>query len=143
MDKKAVISIVSNAMLDEMEDAIEVVSPGRFIKLDNGYKAIYEETEISGMKGTTTTLTINDKEVVLEREGTTNTKMHFNKKEPSVAMYQTPYGLLELGIYTKGLLVDINEDGGKLEINYAMTIAGDVSVETNLSLKIKTQKTIN
>lgn len=138
MDKKAVISIVSNAMLDEMEDAIEVVSPGRFIKLDKGYKAIYEETEISGMKGTTTTLIINDKEVVLEREGTTNTKMHFNKKEPSVAMYQTPYGLLELGIHTKGLLVDMNEDGGKLEINYAMTIAGEVSVDTNLSLKIKT-----
>lgn len=138
MDKKAVISIVSNAMLDEMEDAIEVVSPGKFIKLENGYKAIYEETEISGMKGTTTTLTINNKEVVLEREGTTNTKMHFNKKESSVAMYQTPYGLLELGIHTKGLLVDMNEDGGKLEINYAMTIAGEVSVDTNLSLKIKT-----
>jgi len=139
MDKKAIISIVSNAMLEENEDIIEVVSPGKFIKLANGYKAIYEETEISGMKGTTTTLIINDKEVVLEREGTTNTKMCFNKKEPSVAMYQTPYGLLELGIYTKGLLVDMNEDGGKLEIKYAMTIAGDVSVETNLSLKIKTQ----
>ncbi|PRR83169.1 DUF1934 domain-containing protein [Clostridium vincentii] len=143
MDKKAIISIVSNAMLDEMEDAIEVVSPGKFIKLDNGYKAVYEETEISGMKGTTTTLTINDKEVVLEREGTTNTKMRFNQKEPSVAMYQTPYGLLELGIYTKGLSVDMNEDGGKLEIDYSMTIAGDVSVDTNLSLKIKTQNAIS
>lgn len=143
MDKKAIISIVSNAMLDEMEDAIEVVSPGKFIKLENGYRAVYEETEISGMKGTTTTLTINDKEVVLEREGTTNTKMRFNQKEPSVAMYQTPYGLLELGIYTKGLSVDMNEDGGKLEIDYSMTIAGDVSVDTNLSLKIKTQNAIS
>ena len=58
MDKKAIISITSNASV-ENEDIIEVVSPGKYIKLEDGYKAIYEETEISGMDGTTTILTIN------------------------------------------------------------------------------------
>ena len=74
MEKKAIISIVSNASMED-GDVIEVVSPGKYIKMDSGYKAVYEETEISGMEGTTTILTIKDKEVLLEREGTTSTKM--------------------------------------------------------------------
>ncbi len=81
MEKKAIISIVSNASMED-GDVIEVVSPGKYIKMDSGYKAVYEETEISGMEGTTTILTIKDKEVLLEREGTTSTKMLFNEKEP-------------------------------------------------------------
>ena len=71
MEKKAIISIVSNASMED-GDVIEVVSPGKYIKMDSGYKAVYEETEISGMEGTTTILTIKDKEVLLEREGTTS-----------------------------------------------------------------------
>ncbi|MDU1311752.1 DUF1934 domain-containing protein [Clostridium sp.] len=67
MEKKAIISIVSNASMED-GDVIEVVSPGKYIKMDSGYKAVYEETEISGMEGTTTILTIKDKEVLLERE---------------------------------------------------------------------------
>lgn len=138
MDKKAIISVVSNASI-ENEDVIEVVSPGKYIKINDGYRAIYEETEISGMAGTTTTLTIRDKEVVLEREGTTTTKMCFNREEPSVSMYQTPYGILELSINTKSLEVEMGEDGGELKIDYSLSIAGQVPVDTKLSLKIKAQ----
>ena len=138
MDKKAIISVVSNASI-ENEDVIEVVSPGKYIKINDGYRAIYEETEISGMAGTTTTLTIRDKEVVLEREGTTTTKMCFNREEPSVSMYKTPYGILELSINTKSLEVEMDEDGGELKIDYSLAIAGQVPVDTKLSLKIKTQ----
>ena len=138
MDKKAIISVVSNASI-ENEDVIEVVSPGKYIKINDGYRATYEETEISGMAGTTTTLTIRDKEVVLEREGTTTTKMCFNREEPSVSMYQSPYGILELSINTKSLEVEMDEDGGELKIDYSLAIAGQVPIDTKLSLKIKTQ----
>ena len=92
MEKKAIISIVSNASMED-GDVIEVVSPGKYIKMDSGYKAVYEETEISGMEGTTTTLIIKDKEVLLEREGTTSTKMEFQKDNTQVALYNTPYGM--------------------------------------------------
>ena len=138
MGKKAIISITSTASVDN-DDIIEVVSPGKYIKLEDGYKAVYEETEISGMEGTTTILTIKEKEVVLEREGTTATKMYFNKSEPSIAMYQTPYGMLELSINTKKLEVEMNEDGGKLQIDYSLAVAGQAPLDTKLSLKIKTQ----
>lgn len=139
MDKKAIISIVSNAsMMDD--EKIEVISPGKFIDTEDGYKAIYEETEISGMEGTTTSLTIRDNEVVLEREGTTSTKMVFNETEASMALYNTPYGMLEITIITNELKVDMNEDGGALSIEYDMIVAGQKPLSTSLQLHIKTQK---
>jgi len=142
MDKKAIISIISNSNIED-GDTIEVVSPGQYIKLDNGYRAVYEETELSGMEGTTTTLTIKDKEVILEREGTTSTKMVFNEEEPSVSLYNTPYGMLEITVSTSNLSVDMNDEGGELKIDYDMAIAGQMPMNTSLSLKVKTQEKHN
>ena len=59
MEKRAIISVKSTSNLDPNE-VIEVVTPGKFIINESGFKAIYEESEISGMDGTTTTLNIQD-----------------------------------------------------------------------------------
>lgn len=139
MVKKAVISVVSNANVED-DDMIEVISPGTFEKVEEGYKAIYEETEISGMEGTTTILTIKEDQVILEREGTTSTKMIFNEDEDSIALYNTPYGMLEITISTSNLDVQMGEDGGKLYIEYEMSVYGQPSFNTKLSLNIKVQK---
>ena len=139
MEKRAVIKIISNASPED-DDIIEVISPGKYIKTDEGYKAVYEETELSGMEGTTTTLTINDGHVILEREGTTSTKMVFDTEEPCVSLYNTPYGMLELTISTENLNVDIDETGGEVSIGYNMSVAGQDSLKTSLSLKISTKE---
>ena len=119
---------------------IEVVSPGSFEKIEDGFKATYEETEISGMEGTTTILTIKENQVILEREGTTSTKMIFKEDEDSIVLYNTPYGMLEIAISTNNLDVKIDEDGGKLDIEYEMSVYGQPPFNTKLSLSIKVQE---
>ncbi len=136
MKKNAVISIVSNNTLSEGEE-IEVVSPGEYIKVKHGYKATYEETELSGMDGTLTTLSITNKQVILEREGTTTTKMVFNEEEPSISLYNTPYGMLEITIATNKLNVNMDDNGGELNIEYDMAIAGQSPLNTSLILKVE------
>ena len=71
MEKNAVIQVKSFSDLDE-GDAIEVITPGKFIVKENLYEVVYEESEISGMKGTTTTLKIEEDRFILERVGTTS-----------------------------------------------------------------------
>ncbi len=139
MGKKAIISVISNANIED-DDMIEVVSPGSFEKIEDGFKATYEETEISGMEGTTTILTIKENQVILEREGTTSTKMIFKEDEDSIVLYNTPYGMLEIAISTNNLDVKIDEDGGKLDIEYEMSVYGQPPFNTKLSLSIKVQE---
>ncbi len=137
MKKKAVISLRSFNDLDT-DDIIEVVTPGEFLIIEDGFKAIYEETEISGMSGTTTTLTILNDKLVLEREGNISAKMDFKKGETSVSLYNTPYGVLDLQIYTEDLNVDINENGGKITAEYSMELAGQPPIINKLAVNVKT-----
>lgn len=136
MKKKALIKVVSNANIQD-EDLIEVISPGIFENIEGGYRTVYEETEISGMEGTTTTIYIYEGKVILEREGSTSTKMIFSLDEPSVSLYNTPYGMLELTISTEELNVDINENGGEIYIEYDMAVAGQEALRTKLNLSIE------
>ncbi|MBP1890652.1 uncharacterized beta-barrel protein YwiB (DUF1934 family) [Clostridium moniliforme] len=136
MEKKAVIKIVSNATMEKGE-LIEVVTPGNIKNENDEIIATYKETEISGMDGTDTKLRIGKDYVILEREGSTTTKMHFQKDKQSVCLYNTPYGMLELTIDTKDLEIDVNEEGGNVEIKYEMKVADQPSIKTQLKLDIK------
>ena len=137
MKKKALISLRSFNDLD-VEDVIEVVTPGEFLVIDGGFKAVYEETELSGMKGTTTTLTILDNKLVLEREGNVTAKMDFKKGETSISLYNTPYGVLDLQIHTQDLNVEVDENGGEITAQYSMELAGQPPIINKLSVNVKT-----
>lgn len=136
MNKKAIISVSSKQPSGE-EDAIEVVTPGEFYKEGNFYYAIYNETELSGMEGTETTLKISEDVMYLKREGTTNTEMEFRPNAENVILYNTPYGTLELKTKTKGLQVEMKDDGGDVMVDYSLSISGQPSQNTILNINIK------
>lgn len=136
MEKKAIISIKSFSDLDN-DDGIEVVTPGKFIFDNEGFKATYEESKISGMEGTTTTLKIKDELMVLERVGSTTTKMEFREGEVAVSLYNTPYGMLDLNINTKKLDINIDENGGEIYSKYVLGLEGQEGIITELRVKIK------
>ncbi|HEE9844753.1 DUF1934 domain-containing protein [Clostridium perfringens] len=138
MSKKAIISICSTQDIGEKEK-IEVVTVGEFSINGEEFIATYDETEISGMEGTKTTLKIKGDKVVLHREGTTSTKMEFQKDNTQVALYNTPYGMLELKTSTKELDLDVNEKGGNISIKYHLIAGGQEPIKTNLDMKIKVE----
>ena len=138
MSKKAIISICSTQDIGEKEK-IEVVTVGEFSINGDEFIATYDETEISGMEGTKTTLKIKGDKVVLHREGTTSTKMDFQKNNTQVALYNTPYGMLELKTSTKELDLDVDEKGGNISIKYHLIAGGQEPIKTNLDMKIKVE----
>ncbi|MGL4875291.1 MAG: DUF1934 domain-containing protein [Clostridium sp.] len=136
MKKDAIIKIISNATM-ENDELIEVLTHGIYEIEKDLYKVTYDETELSGMEGTKTRLVIEEEIITLERIGKTSTKMIFKKGEVTVALYNTPYGMLELEIFTKSLKKDINENGGKILIQYEMRIIGQQAFQTKISLDIE------
>lgn len=139
MKKKAVISVTSIQNDDEKEK-IEVVTPGDFYKKESCYYVIYDETEISGMKGTTTTIKIFPDKIMLIRMGTTSSKMTFKKDLRDLNLYNTPYGTLELEIITKELDINVDDNGGDISINYEMLVSGKEMYDTVLQINIKTKE---
>ena len=136
MEKSAVISIRSFSDLDK-DEVIEVVTPGKFHLGESEFKAVYEESEISGMDWTTTTLVIKDDVLVLEREGSTSTRMEFKKGEDVISLYNTPYGMMNINISTKELDIDMDEDGGVIYTKYVLGLEGQPGITTELKVKIR------
>ena len=57
MKKKAIVTIKSNTSEDS-DDLLEVVSVGEFNVVEDSFIVKYDETELSGMEGTKTTMII-------------------------------------------------------------------------------------
>lgn len=138
MKKKSIISVKSISELDK-KDVIEVITPGDFIIEEGRFKGIYEETELSGMKGTTTTINIFEDNFILERTGTTNTKMEFELDKTAVSLYNTPYGVMDLQIHTEDLEINVDENGGNIRAKYAMGFSGQPPIMTEIWIGIKVQ----
>ena len=136
MNKKAIITVDSTVLNDE-EDLIGVVTPGEFYKVEDGFRAEYDETKLSGMEGTKTTIVIRKDSFDLIREGTTETKMEFKNNEKTVSLYKTPYGILDISINTKKLDIDVNEEGGTISTMYTLEIGDQPALKTNLTIDIK------
>ncbi|MDO5517210.1 MAG: DUF1934 domain-containing protein [Clostridium sp.] len=135
MSKKAVITVKSNISVEE--ESIEVITPGEFTILKNGFKAEYEETKLSGMEGTKTTMRIKEDSFELIRCGSTETQMIFDRRNQSISLYKTPYGSMSITIDTKKLDIDVDENGGKIHIVYTLLVEEQQKIETNLSVEIK------
>lgn len=136
MAKKAIISVFSGEN-ENNDEPISVTTPGEFYRRNDCYYAVYKETEISGMEGTTTTLKIKPDKFSILRMGTTSTKMEFQKDKKTFSLYDTPYGTLELEINTKQLQIDINDKGGKVSVKYELNISKQSKQLTNLQIEIK------
>lgn len=133
--KRAIISISSKQNIDD--EGIEVVTPGEFFEKEGSYYAIYNETEISGMEGTKTTLKINKEKVYIIRDGTTSAKMEFEKNKQDISLYNTPYGIMELRIITRDINIKIDDNGGEIHIKYDMEMEDQEPLETSIYINIK------
>ena len=122
MRDNVIISIKGKQVNENGPDEMELVTEGRMICNDKGVLVSYQESELTGLQGTTTMLRINGPVVTLLREGTVNSQMVFEEGRRHLSMYETPYGAMSVGINTRRVKNTIGESGGDLEIDYAIEI---------------------
>lgn len=136
--KKAVISVKGTQKnIRDESDTIELITEGNFYMKGNTFYVTYNETELSGMDGTTTTLKISDDAVTLMRFGSNRSKMVFQKNKRHQSDYFTPYGKVLLGVEPSDIYVNMDEKGGELIIKYALDLDNEVVSNNELHLKVR------
>ncbi|MDD6188099.1 MAG: DUF1934 domain-containing protein [Clostridiales bacterium] len=120
--KKVMISIIGKQENEGEQDSVELVTEGEYEYSPENSTLVYQESSITGMEGTVTTFNIEPGTVTLTREGTVTSQMLFRKGEKHVFLYSTPYGANTMGISTRRLSVSIDENGGHMEISYALDV---------------------
>ena len=122
---------------DGTPDSSELMTQGRLLPLADGLALEYEETEITGMEGTTTRFTLRDGTVTLTREGAVNSQMVFREGRQHSALYETPYGGLTVDIHTARLRDHLSELGGTLEIQYALSVQQRMISRNCFQIRVK------
>lgn len=109
---------------DGEENTIELVTEGKLYQKENALYLVYEESEISGLEGCTTTLKVSKDRVSMRRFGTAHSEIIFEKGRRFSTNYHTPYGDFRMEILTK-----------EMETNISDTNKGDITIEYNISLQ--------
>ncbi|NLE23954.1 MAG: DUF1934 domain-containing protein [Clostridiaceae bacterium] len=121
MEKQVLITV--NSVMDDSSgesDKMSFITEGTLYREDNDFIVSYEESEITGLGGTTTTLRVNKDSVTLTRHGNVDTMMFFEVGKTHLADYDTKYGSVMLGITAKNVDINFNESGGDIKVDYIL-----------------------
>ena len=118
-------------------DSVELMTEGTMEVEGDTYRLTYQESELTGLEGTTTRLLIKNGQVTLLREGNINSQMVFEEGRRHLSMYETPYGALSIGVNTRRMRSTVDEAGGDLEIDYAIEIDNLVAGQNLFRMNVK------
>ena len=144
MMTKDVLLTISGLHYDEFSgreddnEPIEVITPAAYYLKNNKHYIIYEEV-VEGMPGSIKNKIRISGEDQLEilKSGLSGTHMVFEKDKIHMTPYETPYGELLLGIYTKDLKVEESDDRSNIRINYELDINGDKVADSEIKMCVK------
>ena len=107
---------------DQKPEIIELVTDGTMEFRNGGWDISYEESELTGLAGVTTTFRVEPGKVTLTRKGALNSQMIFQEGVVHESLYQMPFGALMLSVKTTSVFFDIVPDGGVIDLRYHISI---------------------
>lgn len=123
--------------LEGEESVIELITEGKFYNKNGAYYLVYDESEISGMEGSTTTLKIQGQKVSMKRFGNNTSKLIFEKGKKHVSEYETMYGDMTMEVMTNDLDINISGAGkGSIDLSYRLNILDSLESNNHLTIDI-------
>ena len=107
---------------DQEPDIIELVTEGTMEFRDGGWDISYEESELTGLEGVTTTFRVEPSKVILSRTGSLRSQMVFEKGVRHDSLYQMAFGTLMLTVCATSIFFDITPEGGMIDLVYTIDI---------------------
>ncbi len=122
---------------DQDPEVIELVTEGTMEFRDGGWDISYEESELTGLAGVTTTFRVEQGKVILTRTGNLKSQMIFEMGVPHDSLYQMAFGTLMITVQAKFLYFDIVPDGGTIDLVYTIDIENTACGEIDYHLDIR------
>ena len=123
MGKEVVISIKGIQKYEgALPDVVELVTEGRLAREGDSYTLSYQESELTGLEGTLTTIQVDGGQVTLMRVGEFNSQLVFQEGRRHLSMYNTPYGAMSIGVNTRHLMASLTDQGGDIEVDYTIEV---------------------
>ena len=140
MKQEVVLSIRGTQRYDGVDpDVIELVTTGSMEFRDGGWDISYEESELTGLAGVTTTFRVEPGKVVLDRTGKLRSQMVFQQGVRHESLYQMELGTLLMAVCAQSIFFDITPEGGMIDLVYTIDIENTQAgvVDYHLDIRAK------
>ena len=111
MKHTVMLSLVGKQSYEGQEpDVIELVTGGTMEFRDGGWDISYQESELTGLEGVTTTFRLEPGQVTLERVGPLRSQMVFQEGVPHESLYEMEFGALLMTVCAKRIEASIGSN---------------------------------
>lgn len=115
----------------------EQICFGRMAEKNGTNYVFYEESEVTGLDGTKTTIKWNDERIIILRSGTLDHRQEFCQGLVDKSLYQTPYLKIPLETATKYLYTGFRKGVWNLEIEYSLSHSGQPYGDMKILIEIE------
>lgn len=125
--------------LDQEPEIIELVTQGIMETRENGWFISYEESDLTGLNGVTTTFHVEPGCITLTRTGPLNSQMIFREGVFHESLYQMPFGALMITVCANRVEYTLGKTGGTIDLTYAIDIENTAAgfIEYHLDIQAK------
>ena len=139
MLKDVIISMQTVQNCDDAENrsTLDFTTDGYYTYDDNVGCVTYEESEVTGLPGTRTSVFIMPDQVVVDRDGSLTSRMVFKEGEQTSFLYNTPFGNATMGVDTRKINHSFDDRGGTAEIEYVVNVEHAVFTRNRFTIQVK------
>lgn len=118
-------------------EVIRLDTEGTMEFRDGGWDITYEESELTGLLGVTTTFRVEPERVTLSRTGKLSSTMVFREGVSHDSLYKMEFGALMITVTATRIFCDLTPAGGFLDLVYHIVIEDTEAGEIDYHLDIR------
>ena len=124
----------------DAEMSLELRTAGTLSEKNGRMILSYDETELTGMQGSTTQVSFSKKApnlITMLRSGAVSTALVFEQGVRHICVYNTEVMPFEICIYARSVKNDLTMEGGSIQLDYLVEIHGAAAEHTIFTLDVK------
>lgn len=144
MTKKVLLTISGLHVMEAMEEdaegnePIEVITPASYYLKNGKHYILYDEVTEGSAGITKNKIKITGNESLeIIKSGASSSHMIFEKNRMNATHYETPYGEIQVGVFTKSMRVEESEDFIGVEVEYGLDVNSEPVADCHISLSVR------
>lgn len=141
MTKDVLVTIAGFQYLasEDSAEPVEVVTPGQYYWKNGSHYVVYEESTEGYSETTQNLIKFSKDRLLVHKKGLTNVEMLFEKGKKTESHYETPAGVVSMGISATNFNLVEKPDRIDFTVDYALTLndsfVADCEVRVNVQPK--------
>lgn len=139
MEEKHIIHICNRQTIDGETEEICLTTMGTYAEKRGNRYIIYQEYDPdTGHPTQTSTLKITpNNAIALMRNHVSRTNLILEQGKRHLCQYGTQFGSIMLGVFTKSVEIDLNDQGGSLQATYTLDLDTNLASENEIIITVK------